>query len=221
MNASDSSGARWAHTFVVHKFGGSSLADAERFENVARILADRQYGPQGVVVSAAKGVTDDLLGVVAQARAGNDVSPALSALGERHDALAAALLEGEARDQYVAEHAKDLADIADIARATTLMRDASDAVVATIAGYGEVWSARLLGTMLKQRWQDRDVTWLDARDVLTVSDHEMGPVVDWSKSEPAALKRLGEDFNGTVVITGFVALDQDGTNTTLGRNGSD
>ena len=221
MNQSVSPGASWTHTFVVHKFGGSSLADAERFENVATILADRRYGPQGVVVSAAKGVTDDLLGIVAAARAGDNVADALSALGERHDALAARLLEGEVRDAYVAQHAKDLADIADIARATTLMRDSSDAVVATIAGYGEVWSARLLGAMLGQRWTDRRVEWLDARDVLTVNDHEMGPLVDWAASEPATRSRLGKDFDGTVVITGFVARDGEGINTTLGRNGSD
>ncbi|MEM6641323.1 MAG: bifunctional aspartate kinase/homoserine dehydrogenase I, partial [Pseudomonadota bacterium] len=211
----------WSNTFVVHKFGGSSLADADRYKNVAGILSDRQYGPQGVVVSAARGVTDDLLALVAAARRGEAVDDALTALGARHDDLAAALLQGDARDHYVAEHAKDLADIADIARATTLMRDASDAVIATVAGYGEVWSARLLAARLAQQWPDRAVCFLDARDVLTVSDHEMGPVVDWARSGPATVDALGADFAGTAVITGFVARDQDGVNTTLGRNGSD
>ncbi|MFK7888866.1 MAG: bifunctional aspartate kinase/homoserine dehydrogenase I [Gammaproteobacteria bacterium] len=221
MNQTTSNAPAWTHTFVVHKFGGSSLADAERFENVARILADRQYGPQGVVVSAARGVTDTLLGIVNDAREGRDFVPALDALSERHNELAAKLLADDVRDAYVAQHAKDLSDIADIARATALMRDASDAVVATVAGYGEVWSARLLGSLLKSRWGERQVEWLDARDVLEVVDHEMGPVVNWSVSEPRIRERLGLDFDGTVVITGFVARTPGGVNTTLGRNGSD
>jgi aspartokinase/homoserine dehydrogenase 1 len=211
----------WKHTFIVHKFGGSSLADADRFENVARILADRQYGPQGVVVSAVRGVTDALLGIVEDARSGKDCSGALDALRTRHDELATRLLSAAGRVRYVEEHERDLSDIADVARATALMADASDAVMATVSGYGEVWSARLLGAMLAERWADRRVEWLDARDVLEVASHEMGPVVNWPVSEAALRQRIGLDFDGTLVITGYVAKNARGVNTTLGRNGSD
>ncbi|MFK8015848.1 MAG: aspartate kinase, partial [Gammaproteobacteria bacterium] len=221
MNKKESSVNDWQHTFVVHKFGGSSLADAERFENVARILADRQYGPQGVVVSAVRGVTDTLLGIVDDACQGLDCTAALKSLGTTHETLATALLSAAARDDYVTRHAQDLGDIADVARATALMRDASDAVMATVSGYGELWSARLLGSMLKERWTDRHVEWLDARDVLEVATHEMGPVVNWSSSEPRIAERIGLDFDGTLVITGYVAKNAAGVNTTLGRNGSD
>ncbi len=88
----------WAHTFVVHKFGGSSLADAERFENVARILADRQYGPQGVVVSAVRGVTDALLAIVEEARSGGDCQAALAALGDTWQDQESQKFAGEFQD---------------------------------------------------------------------------------------------------------------------------
>src|SRR5215510_2488873 len=46
---------------IVMKFGGTSVADAAAFENVARIVAsEREAGPV-VVVSAMSGVTDALL----------------------------------------------------------------------------------------------------------------------------------------------------------------
>ena len=58
-----SSSAGW----VVHKFGGSSVADAACFQRVADILESQPAGRLGVVLSACKGVTDELLALVAKA----------------------------------------------------------------------------------------------------------------------------------------------------------
>ena len=46
---------------IVHKFGGTSVADAERYRHVARLLLARDEGQQVTVVSAMKGVTDALI----------------------------------------------------------------------------------------------------------------------------------------------------------------
>ena len=46
---------------VVHKFGGTSVADAERYRHVAGLLLARDEQEQVTVVSAMKGVTDALI----------------------------------------------------------------------------------------------------------------------------------------------------------------
>ena len=46
---------------IVHKFGGTSVADAERFRHVAGLLLARDEDEQITVVSAMKGVTDALI----------------------------------------------------------------------------------------------------------------------------------------------------------------
>ena len=46
---------------IVHKFGGTSVADAERYRHVARLLLARDEYEQITVVSAMKGVTDALI----------------------------------------------------------------------------------------------------------------------------------------------------------------
>ena len=46
---------------VVHKFGGTSVADAERYRHVAQLLLAREESLQVTVVSAMKGVTDALI----------------------------------------------------------------------------------------------------------------------------------------------------------------
>ncbi|MCA8950794.1 MAG: hypothetical protein KDE27_14925, partial [Planctomycetes bacterium] len=55
---------------VAHKFGGTSLASAERIRHVADLLAARDDPAQAIVVSAMRGVTDALIaaGELAAAR---------------------------------------------------------------------------------------------------------------------------------------------------------
>ena len=56
-------------TWKVHKFGGTSVLNAERYQNVYEILKNHvAKSKQAIVVSAMKGVTDDLIKVVDLAR---------------------------------------------------------------------------------------------------------------------------------------------------------
>ena len=56
-----------ASALVVHKFGGSSLASAERFHAVADILLSQPQDSAWVVVSAPGDTTDALLALLAVA----------------------------------------------------------------------------------------------------------------------------------------------------------
>src|SRR5690606_38607375 len=90
------------------------------------------------------------------------------------------------------------------------------------SGYGELWSARLLSSYLAERLGEaRAGTWIDARRVVTVRQTELGPAVQWEATRRNWRGALPGDFAGVVVITGFIASDEQGVQTTLGRNGSD
>ena len=66
----------------VHKFGGSSLADASCFRRVADILLSASAPGQVVVVSAMGGMTDALLDLVAVAEhTPEQIAPRLEAIG--------------------------------------------------------------------------------------------------------------------------------------------
>ena len=71
---------------IVLKFGGTSVADAERILGVAAIVAARRDRRPVVVVSALAGVTDLLVRAVACARAGDreGIEPLWSDLSRRH-----------------------------------------------------------------------------------------------------------------------------------------
>jgi bifunctional aspartokinase / homoserine dehydrogenase 1 len=83
--------------WVVHKFGGSSVADADCFRRVAGILDGLPAGRLGVVLSACKGVTDGLLNLVSAAERQDATWRAgLDALRARHDSIARSTLPPDA-----------------------------------------------------------------------------------------------------------------------------
>jgi len=79
---------------IVMKFGGTSVADAAAFDNVARIIAAQRNSLPVVVVSAMSGVTDSLLAATSIAAEG-DTRQAIASLETvftRHKTAASELL---------------------------------------------------------------------------------------------------------------------------------
>jgi aspartokinase/homoserine dehydrogenase 1 len=217
MSASSSAG--WA----VHKFGGSSVADATCFHRVADILDSQPAGRLGVVLSACKGVTDELLALVAKAeRQDPDVVAGLAPLRDRHAVIARQLLSPEAAASWIADFDRDSSDIEGILKAVRLTRSASRNIRDVVSGYGEIWSTRLFREFFSHRTaRSGEVRWLDAREVVVVEWGALGPMVQWDSSNERIASTIERGFDGTLIITGFIASDPRGVQTTLGRNGSD
>jgi len=213
-----------AAPWIVHKFGGSSVADADCFRRVADII-DGQPGPrQGVVLSACKGVTDALLRLVALAEARDEsYQPELQLLRERHATIASALLPPEEVEAWLKGFDQDRADLAGILQTTSLMRSAAQNVRDLVAGYGEIWSTSLFARYLSHRRgaKGAPVRWIDARLCVVVEWGSLGPAVLWEPSTAATRRLIPQDTTGTLVITGYIARTREGIQTTLGRNGSD
>lgn len=207
----------------VHKFGGSSVADAACMERVAGILEADPAERLGVVLSACRGVTDVLLNLVTAAERQEDtVSADLAAVRERHLTIADALLSPADRDAYIAQLDGDCADIAGILQTVRLIRSASQIVRDLVSGYGEIWSTRLFARYLTTRGKRSGrVQWIDARDVISVEWGPLGPAVRWEESHENCRREMNADGPVTYIITGFIARDAKGLQTTLGRNGSD
>lgn len=209
------------HT-IVHKFGGTSLADAERYRHVAGLLLARDDGLQVTVVSAMRGVTDALIELARTAAAdpapGDAWRESWHALRARHRGVAVALLgehAGEAIDWL--DHEFDR--LAEILAALAVIGELPVEVLDRVQGMGEIYSARLLCGHLATRGADCVV--LDARQVLVVDRGELGVDVDWAHSTEQLAQWRASHPQQRVVVTGFVARDRAGRITTLGRNGSD
>lgn len=221
------SGRKWQ----VHKFGGTSVAGADRYRQVAKIL-DREPGEyQGIVVSAMSGVTDRLIACVELAKtstsdAGQDYIDELEKICDQHLDTARALLGDSAGSDFAGARSllsiieEDCSKIREILRAISLSHTCSELLLEWVAGHGEVWSAQLLNRYLQT--QGVNAQWLDARKVLTVEPLPSGLRVCWEKSQLAMGAWLSnEGKTKWIVITGYIASTPEGVATTLKRNGSD
>ncbi len=210
-----------SNPWKIHKFGGSSLADAACFRRVASIVLGMDDPRLGVVVSAMGGMTDALLGLVAAADAGTPDAPGLAAIEARYVETATQLLEPSALAEVMDAWHRDAAQARDVLAQVRGRAGASKRDRDVIAGFGELWSARLLAAFLRREAPERGGTWIDARQVITIHDTELGPLVRWPESQARFDAALPPDFEGIAVATGFIASDEQGRPTTLGRNGSD
>ncbi|MFC3034133.1 bifunctional aspartate kinase/homoserine dehydrogenase II [Pseudoalteromonas fenneropenaei] len=195
-------------TKAVHKFGGSSLSSASRYQAVANIILSQCSAGDSIVVSAAGKTTNTLVKlwqshVQGDAQAVNDIVLQLQA---QQSQLISELLQGEAAREL-------LATLDDELRTVTSASQQAQLHEATLLAHGEVWSARLLAAYLNTLGvQARN--W-DARTLFTL---HQGQLLE-QKNQQACLSAIdGEHIH---VVTGFIAADSEGQTVTLGRNGSD
>ncbi|MEM7284599.1 MAG: bifunctional aspartate kinase/homoserine dehydrogenase I, partial [Pseudomonadota bacterium] len=133
-------------SWTVHKFGGTSLANADMIRKVAAIVLDHaKTGEVGVVVSAMAGFTDGLHGLVQSAQdKGEEWRDALADLAALQVQTAEELLSGEAFREYVSQVSRDRKIIEDVLHATVLTGSAAPTGKDFVVGHGEIWSASLL-----------------------------------------------------------------------------
>jgi aspartokinase/homoserine dehydrogenase 2 len=197
----------------LHKFGGSSLADAECYLRVVGILREYSAESDLVVVSAAGKTTNTLIEFLAGLEHDGRVAhEALQALRQFQAGLIESLLEGEFKAQLLASLYDEFSTLAEL---TAPLNEAQQAVV---LGHGEVWSSRLLAALLSQHELPSV-----AQDARTFLRAEAGtqPEVDRGRSYPLLKDVLAQHQHQRVIITGFIAQNDAGETVLLGRNGSD
>lgn len=209
-------------SWVIHKFGGTSLADAVRYRAAVKIVKDKitkdSKAKPAIVVSAMSQVTNNLIEVVELARQRNESYLAkLEALKNRHlRTLEELNVDSDAISKNIEN---DFGQILELLRGIVIQKTYSDRTLELISGYGEIWSAQFFNACLNA--DGISSAWLDARDVLTVIPQETSVSADWDASRLKTKAWFEKNKSSAVVITGFIAATPDGIATTLKRNGSD
>lgn len=178
-------------------------------------------GPLAVVVSAMGGVTDALIDLSTQAIEGDHaLEHSIEQLRERFFGVLSELMSVEVAAQLQIEIEADFSDVKNILKGISIVRECSARTLDFISGMGEVWTAQIINCALQSRGVKS--CWLDAREVLTVQQGEGSPQVDYKKSESELRAWLRQRSDcGIFIVTGFIARNESGIMTTLGRNGSD
>lgn len=203
-----------AGTRQLHKFGGSSLADAKCYLRVAGIMAEYSHPGDIMVVSAAGSTTNQLISWLKLSQSDRlSAHQVQQALRRYQSELIASLLPPAQADGLIAGFIHDLEKLAAL-----LDGKITDAVYAEVVGHGEIWSARLMAAVLTL--QDIASSWLDAREFLC-AERAAQPEVDEGKSWPLLQQLMIQHPNRRLVVTGFICRNEAGETVLLGRNGSD
>ncbi len=206
------------------KFGGTSVADAQCIRNVVEILEKHHKAGDelAVVVSAQRGVTDQLIEITSKLPTAKDdtaIEPLIQALGKRHMTT----LEGAAPD-YVAETGSVIEDrlisLQNILFAVYNLRELTPRSRDYIISFGERMLAPIISAALRQRGIPSSV--IDGCDAGILTTPQHGESTALLESDARIKKRLGPLLGKEIpVIMGFMGCTRNGVVTTLGRSGSD
>jgi len=211
---------------VVMKFGGTSVEDATAIGRTAAIVAGRVAIGKSpvVVVSAMAKVTDQLLRAAA-ASAGGDRSGALaisSRLRSRHRDTACELVKNDAERKTLICWIDEKFDALDeVLRGLAAIRELTPRISDLIVSHGERISSRIVTAAFRER--DIDAAHADAREfIITDSEFQKAVPLHEHIEKKTPEKLLPHLRDGKVpVMGGFIASNEAGLTTTLGRGGSD
>ncbi|MCL1036895.1 bifunctional aspartate kinase/homoserine dehydrogenase I [Shewanella submarina] len=208
----------------VMKFGGTSLANWERFRAVAQLAAE-QTQQQGValVLSAPATVTNSLLELVELARNGQEYSVLLGRVESLFNGLFASALQDKELSLAQFESlqqvlAAQIARWRNLLSGISLLRSCPDPVYAQVVTAGEAMSAALMIELMKHK--DLDGCLIQPAEMLLGVGGVKEAMVDIDASKPN-FAALDLSANRVSVMPGFTAGDGQGNPVCLGRNGSD
>ena len=196
------------------KFGGSSVANAQRILHVASIIKAYRNRRPVVVLSAMGDTTDHLLEAADKALGGIVSMEHIASL--HFETLRELGLESGIIEDLINELTQLLTGISMIKELTKRTRD-------YLVSFGERMSVRIAAAYLTK--EGIPASPYDAWDIGIVSDGNFtaAELLDevW-KSIPEHLHAYVSGKDERIpVVTGFIAKDKDGNITTLGRGGSD
>lgn len=203
----------------VLKFGGSSVATADRIKQIADIIHPRISSGEKltIVFSAFGGVTDQLILCAETAAKGREEYIAIfESIKERHLEAITELLE----DNSIAQACSDQLEVLkNLLKGVFLVREASPRTMDYILSFGERNSAFIIAEYFKKI--GISASFLDARKIIKTDKAFGRAKVNFKITEEAINDYYGEHSVHTHIVTGFIASDIGGLTTTLGRGGSD
>jgi aspartate kinase len=214
--------------YIVMKFGGTSVENAEAIARTGSIVAGRRAGGAQpiVVVSAMSKVTDQLLLAAATASLGQRAE-ALEVTGKlraRHKLTADQL--GLAPELTHAWLDGEFDTLDEILRGLAALQEITPRISDMIVSYGERLSSRMIAeyfALPAPHGPALQAVHVDARTCIVTDAQHTRAVPDDALIEERLRANVlpHTDAGRTVVMGGFIGATEAGATTTLGRGGSD
>jgi aspartate kinase len=211
---------------IVMKFGGTSVGTGANIRHVADLVTQNAKDYRvAVVVSALAGVTNNLIEVACQAKKSDEkhIQAFTKELLDKHlKAISTAITSKQVQketsqiiEKIIGELEKVLTGISYVGELTPKSKD-------YVVSFGERLSAPIVwGAIKDHKAETQCFTGKEAGIVTDSNFGEADPLMNFTTH--LIRERLGPLLEKGVipVVTGFIAANQDGIVTTVGRGGSD
>ena len=206
----------------VLKFGGTSVANSDRFEDVAKIALDTATTEQtALVLSAPAKITNLLVALVAEGANGNKgeeqfkqiraiVEPIITNLGAKYDKFNATMI--------LEKFNETIKLLEQRLEGMVLLGVCPEEVMAFVESRGESFSILIMSELLKAL--GKKVRVIDPVDVLVTEGGVMESSVNIEASK-VKYAAIADDKDAITLMAGFCGCDANGNLVLLGRNGSD
>jgi len=205
----------------VLKFGGTSVGSEQSINAVIEILK-KEYnaGEKPVtILSAMGGVTNLLLSMAGKASHGEDFTAELAELETRHFDMVRALLQRQHQNPAFTKLKINFNHLEELLQGVQTLRELTPKTRDLILSYGERCSALMISKMAAQYFPE--AVFVDASELIK-TDSEFGNAkVNTELTELLIKGFYAENKNKMLFVTGFIASNEAGQITTLGRGGSD
>lgn len=203
------------------KFGGSSLASPHCVDTIMSIIVQESCkGKVVVVISALEEITDLLLksGQLAAVK-NEDYLTVISDIECRMLNYTRSLLPVTTQSATLSQVKQYINQIEDICDGVFTLKEMSGRTSDMLLSYGELITSKIISEHMRAIGIKH--TWLDAGDVIETDSNYGRATVQFANTNRAIRERIGEITESVVIVPGFVAADNNGNTTTLGRGGSD
>ncbi|MDB5023958.1 MAG: thrA [Mucilaginibacter sp.] len=203
------------------KFGGTSVGSAQSIATVIDILKkEYQAGEKPVVVlSAMSGVTNLLSSMAENAASGGDFTAQLAELETRHFEMVRTLLNVQHQNPAYTRLKINFNHLEELLQGVLTLRELTPKTRDLILSYGERCSTLMISKMAAQYFPE--ALFADASELIK-TDSDFGHArVNMDLTELLIRGFHQENPDKMLFVTGFIASNDTGQITTLGRGGSD
>lgn len=203
------------------KFGGSSVGSPDALRRVISIIESKQKERRlVVVVSALRGVTDQLIETANSAATGDErFQDLLNQIDKRHIETINELFPVRKRSEVITSFKLLFNELEDVLQGVWLIRELTKKTLDFVVGFGERFSAQILASALEN--QGISSLYTDTRSLIKTDKNFGAARVLTDQTYQNIQNYLKENEENVVVATGFISSTIDQESTTLGRGGSD
>jgi aspartokinase/homoserine dehydrogenase 1 len=205
----------------VLKFGGTSVGSVSSIQTLLSILKDEVKNDEKpvVVLSAMGGVTNLLSAMAEDAANGIEFTAGLAELEKRHFDAVKALLDVQNQNPALTRLKIHFNQLEELLQGVLTLRELTPKTRDQVLAFGERCSTLMVSKIAAQHFGD--VLFVDAADVIKTDSAFGNAKVNTELSERLIQGLYAENKGKTLIVTGFIAGNDTGQTTTLGRGGSD